>query len=292
MKKIVVVGSANLDLVYGVDHLPAPGETILALDFATHPGGKGANQAVAAARLGANVSFCGSFGSDGNGEFLWKGMESEGIDLSTSTRADCANGNAAIFVDQQGRNQIVVAPNANAMLKPAQVKAALESASPDLVVAQLEVPLDAVMEAAQASVFLLNPAPAQPLPDELIARCTFIVPNETETEIITGISPTPENRSAAADWFISRGAKNVVLTLGSEGCYWKSAGGEEMSISAEPVTAVDTTAAGDAFVGALAHFWTAGYSIPEALAWANRVAGRSVSKAGAQPSLPKISDFS
>lgn len=287
MGKLLVVGSANFDLVYRVGKLPVPGQTLLAESFETHAGGKGANQAVAAGKLGCDVHFCGCVGKDGHGDVLIESLRNAGVNVDHVRRAGSATGNAAIFVGEDGANMILVAPNANSEVSAEQVREAVRDLNPKVVLAQLEIPPSAVEAAASVSErFVLNPAPARAMPDSLLSNCFAITPNESETFALTGIEPTDESSCcAAADRLLGKGVLNVVITLGSRGCFWKSASGS-LVLAPPEVEPVDTTAAGDAFSGALALGIAEGLGWPEALARANAVAALSTTKRGAQPSMP------
>ncbi len=288
MAKILVVGSANYDLVFQCKTLPRPGETLLGGEFATFPGGKGANQAVACGRLEAEVYFCGCTGRDSFAVELRTSLSSAGVDLAWLAESDARTGTAAVIVDEAGANQIVVAPGANARLTPAVVEAAIAAVEPELVLAQLEIPLDAVAAASQASRFILNPAPAAKIPDAILSRCFAITPNQSEAEALTGVHPDDEESCAkAAAVLLAQGVENVVITLGAQGCFW-SDGRSQTLVPALAVIPVDTTAAGDAFNGALATFLASGHPWIESLTLANLVAGMSTMTHGAQPSMPTI----
>ena len=288
--RVVVVGSANTDMVVRVPHLPGPGETLLGGGFAQMPGGKGANQAVAAARLGAVVTFVGCVGADAFGDVLVQNLENEGIRTEFVTRdPDAATGIALITVDDDfGENTIVVAPGANACLSPALLhlaEAALREA--DVVVCQLEIPMETVLAAlriarAAGVLTILNPAPAQPLPDGLLPLVSVLTPNQTEAAQILGTALDP---AAAAIHLRQRGAENVVITLGVAGSRVVSAAGN-LSIPAYETDAVDTTAAGDCFTGALAVALGEGQSLEDAARFATVAASLSIEAEGAQPSLP------
>lgn len=292
MAPILVVGSANMDLVYSVPALPLPGQTLLATSYQTHPGGKGANQAVAAARLGADVQFCGALGNDGFGESLMSSLASAGVKLDTLVRIEGSTGNAAIFVAEGGQNMILVAPNANANVTATQVESASRSVNPAVTLAQCEIPVDAIMAAAQSSSrFILNPAPAIELPDAIFPLCWLVTPNETEAQAITGVLPQDEaSCEAAADLLLAKGCENVVITLGSKGCYVANAS-QKYLVEAEVVQAIDATAAGDAFSGSMAHFIASGKSLEEAVRLAGKVAALSTTKSGAQPSMPTLAEL-
>lgn len=273
--------------MFRAPRFPRAGESLLAYGFKGFPGGKGANQAVAIARLGGEVRFIGAVGEDAFGLLLRQSLQEAGVDVSDLRLSDCeASGCAAVVVDDQGRNQIVVAPGANMGLSAEAVTQALEGGEGP-VLTQLEIPPEAVIACARsARRFILNPAPARELEDSVLAGCFLITPNETETEILTGIFPTEEDTCmVAAGVFLSRGVQNVVITLGERGCFWTD-GSTALHVPAPRVKAVDTVGAGDAFNGALSLFLAEGRDWPNALALANHYAALSVTRAGAQASLP------
>ncbi len=288
---MLVVGSANMDLVFETPKMPVPGETLLGGRFATHPGGKGANQAVAIARLGGSVAFCGRIGDDGFGEELWMGLRSASVGVDWLTTSRGSSGTAGIFVDAEGRNTIVVAPGANGDLTPDDVRRALSKAVPSVVLAQLEVPIAAVTAASEAPRFVLNPAPACDLPDAILARCYALTPNESELQSLTGIVPTDDEAiRRAAGVLLDRGVENVVVTLGERGSLWRSVKGEGR-FAAPRVRVVDTTAAGDAFNGALALFLAEGREMANAVPLANCVGALATTRPGAQGSMPTREDL-
>jgi ribokinase len=286
--KILVVGSLNMDLVVNSPRHPQIGETILGGKFATFPGGKGANQAVAAARMGASVSMIGRVGKDGFGADLLRVAEQDGIDIShISLDEREATGIALITVDSQGRNTIVVASGANLALLPEHVQAASEAFTrADVLVAQLENPLDTVSEAillaAQHGLqVVLNPAPAQPLPAKLLAKVDYFIPNEGEAMQISGT----ESLEAAIPKLLDMGVRNLMITLGEQGVLVVKQDSRQ-HIPAYPAQAVDTVAAGDAFVGAFAAGLAEGMALEQAVCLGNAAAAISVTRPGAQPSLP------
>ncbi len=291
--KIVVIGSSNTDLVIQVPHFPTAGETVLGDDFMVARGGKGANQAVAAARLGADVTFITRLGRDSFGEAALAACQVEGISTEfISFDAQKASGVALIMVDQHGENVIGVAAGANNTLTPADVfaaEAAIQAA--DCVLLQLEVPL-IVVETAVALAnkhnvrVILNPAPAKPLPPTLLQAIDILTPNETEAAILGLFDP----EQAAGLLSLDRvGIKIIVMTLGSKGALLISAA-QHKEIPAYPIDVVDTTAAGDAFNGALAVAIANGRSLPDAVDFANAAGALAASKAGAQPSLPTLAE--
>jgi ribokinase len=290
---VCVVGSVNMDLVAQTPNLPLPGQTVMGGSFATHPGGKGANQSVAAARAGASVSFVGCVGDDAFGQQLRATLTREGVDTShLHTRAHTPSGVALIAVAVDGQNSIIVAPGANATLSVAEIEAAADAiASAQVLLLQLETPLESVIAAAQiarrAGVrTVLNPAPAQLLPAALLAVCDLLVPNEGEAALLSGL-PVHDLRSAdaAGRALLARGASRVIVTLGAQGALLVEPSGF-LHLPAYPVQAVDTTAAGDALLGAFAAAEAAGASTVEALRWGVAAGALATTLPGAQPSLP------
>lgn len=288
---VAVVGSANMDLVAMCPRIPQPGETLIGSAFATHPGGKGANQAAVIGRLGGQVAFIGKVGSDSFGEQLRQSLNDARVQTEHLLQADTSSGIALIAVSQAGQNSIVVVPGANDCLTPLEVEHALYDVKPDVVLAQLEVPLEAIQAAAKAERFLLNPAPARALPRELLERVEVLTPNETELEILTGIFPTDDAAChRAASVLLDQGVKAVVVTLGSKGSFLANS---QRAKHFDPiaVTPVDTTAAGDAFNGALAWFLAQGRDLENAIALANCVGALSTTKRGAQASMPSFEEL-
>ncbi len=291
--RIVVVGSSNIDLVVKSPRIPVVGETVLGGDFIMVPGGKGANQAVAAATLGAHVQFIARLGNDAFGRKSLENFASVGLDTAYVTLTpDVPSGVALIAVDQEGNNAIVVAPGANARLSAEDIRRAeADICSADVLVAQLEVPLDTVQCAANlardAGVrFVLDPAPAQRLPHALLAQTDVLTPNENEAGILTGIEVVDEDSACrAAGRLLASGVKAVVVTMGAQG-YLLASGNAREFVPAPRVEAIDTTAAGDAFTGSLAVGLAQGQSLREAAAFAGRVAALSVTRRGAQSSMP------
>ena len=291
---IVVVGSSNTDMIIKLDRIPRPGETILGGKFVTAPGGKGANQAVAAARAGGRVSFIARVGRDVFGDQSVAGFARDGIDVEHIGRDKTApSGVALIFVAKDGENSIAVASGANGCLSPADVKKARKTiASAAALVMQLETPLATVQAAAEIAAkagvsVILNPAPAQPLPDELLRVVSILTPNETEAELLTGIKVHDEaSAGQAADRLLARGVQTVIITLGQRGAFVATAGLRKL-IRGFPMQAVDTTAAGDVFNGALAVALAEGQTLDQAVRFANAAGAISVTRMGAQPSAPK-----
>jgi ribokinase len=286
-KHIIVVGSLNMDLVVRAPHLPQPGETILGSDFRTHPGGKGANQTVAAARLGGTVRMVGCIGNDAFGNELAQNLTADGVDHQYVRRDAAPTGVALITVDSHGQNTIVVASGANFQLSPADIDAAetlFQHAA--VLVLQLESPIATIQRAIELAAhyqipIILNPAPAQPLTSELLAQVTYLIPNQTELALLTG---EPELAPAVAK-LRALGVGCVIVTLGGDGVYAISDQGE-INLAAHKVTVVDTVAAGDAFVGGFAVGIAEGMNLADALALGNAAGAIAVTRAGAQPSLP------
>jgi ribokinase len=291
------VGSLNMDLVIRAARIPQPGETILGGAFHTVPGGKGANQAVAAARLGAHVAMVGRVGQDDFGAMLLDGLVAEGIDASQVIQdPEAATGVALIVVDDQGQNAIVVASGANARLSPAQVAAGcVPIAAANALLLQLESPLAAIEQAAQLATVqgvtvILNPAPARALPPDFLALVDVLVPNEIEAALLTGlpVADLAQARAAAAA-LREMGAGTVVLTLGERGALLAT--GEDAQLCpAFSVEPVDTTAAGDAFVAGLAVALGEGQPLIEAVRWGTASGALATTVLGAQPSLPRRED--
>jgi ribokinase len=289
---VTVVGSLNLDIVVPVPHHPAPGETVLGGDHFRNPGGKGANQAVAAARLGQRVAMVGRVGADDSGRTLLTALETDGVDVArVRIDHDAPTGIALIAVDDRGENAIVVSPGANARVTAADVDASADllRSSPATLL-QLEIPADAARRAAQLAggTVVLNPAPAPPgtLPAELLAEVDVLVPNRVE---LAGLAARgtmlPETLEQVDAMARALGVPSVVVTLGTEGALVVE-GGTSAHVPTPQVDVVDTTAAGDAFCGALADALVRGDSLSEAARWAVRVAAIACTRPGAQASLP------
>ncbi len=291
---ILVIGSCNTDMIVQVPYIPKPGETILGGTFSTAPGGKGANQAVAAARAGGHVAFVTRIGNDMFGDKALKGFEKDGIDTRQIIRdAIAPSGVAMIYVAEDGENSIAVASGANMNLSPddlLKAKAILDSA--DILLMQLEIPLATVETAAAMASeknipVILNPAPAQELSEDLLHNITILTPNESEAQLLTGI-PVKNRIDAgkAATALLDKGIKTVIVTLGSQGALIVDHDGERL-VSGFQVKAVDTTAAGDVFNGALAVALASGELLDHAVRFANAAAALSVTRLGAQPSAPQ-----
>jgi len=292
--RLVVIGSLNMDMVIQSPRIPMPGETILgAGDLKMIPGGKGANQAYGAARLGADVSMVGRVGDDSFGERLIQNLNQANVDTKHIIHdPDAATGIALIVVDESGQNSIVVSSGANGQLSPEDVNRgenAIRAAN--ILLLQLEVPLDAVLQGAKLAkhhgvATILNPAPAQPLPGELLAMIDYLIPNESETAILSGheTNTDEEIKQAAAALRVS-GIKTTIMTMGSRGALLITET-EFCHFPAFPIDPVDTTAAGDAFVASFAVAMAEGKSIHEAIRFGNAAGALACTQFGAQPSLP------
>jgi ribokinase len=299
MSRILVIGSSNTDMVIKTEKLPAPGETILGGKFLMNPGGKGANQAVAAARLGGKVTFVAKRGNDLFGNQAVGLLMREGIHTQYIVKdMELPSGVALITVDSTGENSIVVAPGANGNLLQEDIPTAVfETTKYEILLLQLEIPINTVEYSAVAASekgikVILNPAPARRLSDNLLMHTWLITPNETEAEIITGVKITDiPSAEKAAEIIMKRGAKNVIITLGEAGAYIKSENFTGL-IPGIKVIPVDTTAAGDVFNGALAVALSEGKALNEAVVFANKAASISVTRMGAQASAPYRNEIS
>ncbi|MEV8393819.1 MULTISPECIES: ribokinase [unclassified Streptomyces] len=293
---LLVVGSANADLVIGVERRPGPGETVLGSDLSVHPGGKGANQAVAAARLGARTALLARVGDDAHGRLLLDSQRSAGVDTAGVLSGGAPTGVALITVDPSGDNSIVVSPGANARLSPADIRDASDLLRASRVVsAQLEIPLETVGEVvagmAPGSRFVLNPSPPVPLPAGILAACDPLIVNEHEARVVLGAS-VGDGDDDPAEWaraLLALGPRSVVITLGARGALVAD-GRTTTLVPSVRVRAVDTTGAGDAFTAALAWRLGAGESLAGAAAYAVRVGAAAVTKEGAQVSFPTAAE--
>lgn len=291
--QIAVVGSINMDLVFKTPRMPAPGETLMGHSFHLVHGGKGANQAVAAARMGAEVNFVACVGDDGNGQSCLQALTQDGIALDhIRVIADTATGVAGILLDDAGQNCIVLTTGANALLNQADIARASNTiAQAKLLLCQLETPLPTVAHALQVAKqanvkVILNPAPAQALSDQLLAQVDYLVLNETEAAELSGMAVQDvESAAAAAVNLQGRGAKVVLVTLGALGM-WVAAPNEHYFLPAFKVEVVDTTAAGDTFVGSFAVAIAEGQDLRAACMLAQSAAALAVTKFGAQTSIP------
>ena len=293
MSRIIVIGSSNTDMVIKSKKLPSPGETILGGTFLVNPGGKGANQAVAAARLKGKVTFVAKIGNDVFGAEAKQLFDRENIDTRyIITDEDNPSGVALINVDENGENSIVVAPGSNGTLSAYDISDEVFRTDPaDIYLMQLEIPVSTVeyiaqKAAAKGNRVILNPAPARQLSEDLLSCLYLITPNETEAEILTGVKVNDEKTAEkAARKLFDKGVKNVVITMGGSGAFILTSGMTRM-VPVVPVKAVDTTAAGDVFTGAITVAVAEGRPVEEAVAFANKAAGISVTRMGAQASAP------
>ncbi len=293
-KDIVIVGSAMMDMTAKSAKLPLPGETVLGNLFVMGPGGKGANQAVAAQRLGGNVCFITKLGKDTNGELIKKRYEEEGLDTSHLLYSDTHSGVALILVDEKGENCITVAPGANNDVKIEDIEAiapVIQSAR--YLVVQLEIPIKATIRAVEIAdkagvKVIFNPAPACAIPDEMFPHIYLITPNETEIAAITGcpITSDPEELKGAVKILKDKGVENVIVTLGSHGSLVCEQGKEQVLVPVKKCNAIDTTGAGDTFTGALCVALAEGKSLLEAAQFATRACSLAVQRMGAMAGIP------
>jgi ribokinase len=296
MKSIVVVGSVNLDLVCTGKRIPAPGETVTGDRFQTFDGGKGANQAVAIGRLGYPVSMVAKVGDDEFGSRLRQGLKAAHVDVTAvSTAKGTASGVALISVDARGQNSITVVPGANGKLLPRDLQKALPRLrSAGMILTQLEIPMETVECLAEIAErfeipLMLDPAPARPIPRNLLSRVTYLTPNETETAVLCGKGAgdlTPRNAGDYAEKLLKRGAANLIIKMGGRGAYLAGADGLRTLMPSFKVRVVDSTAAGDAFNGGLAVALMRGMALVDAVRFASAVGAVSVTRAGAQPAMP------
>jgi ribokinase len=298
--QIVVIGSLNADLVVRLDRMPAPGETVIGTDFSVFPGGKGGNQACAAARLGAAASMVGRVGSDHYGEWLKNSLATSGVDVSyVQKEKTVSSGTAVISVDASGQNQIVIVPGANGAFLPEHLEQCRDLiASAGIVLLQLEIPQETVEAAARlakasGALVILDPAPARHVSDEILGLVDYLTPNETELGVLTGVRSlkqfSREDAASGAETLRARGARKVIVKMGSLGALL-AAENQELFWPALPVAAIDTTAAGDVFNAAFAFALSAGRSEFEAGEWATAAAACSVTRKGAQTSLPTFEE--
>lgn len=292
MKKILVIGSIGYDVTTYYDKMPVIGETIVGRKFAQNPGGKGDNQAVAAARSGADITFLGAIGDDNYGEILTKNLEDNNVKHSLKVVPNMSCQVATILVDKEGRNSIIIVPGANNYVDKKQIddneKLIDES---DIILLQLEIPIETVeyaidMAYKKNKIIILNPAPGQPLSENILKKVNYLTPNESELSLITGM-PTSnlEEIKLASKKIIELGAQNLIVTLGEKGSLLVNKEGSKL-FPAFPTVAVDTAGAGDCFAGVFVTYLSKGYSIDEAIKYANLASSISVTKIGTIPSLP------
>ena len=298
MKKIMIIGSLNIDFVVEVEEMPEAGETILAQSYTKIPGGKGANQAFAAGKLGADITMLGAVGSDENGTELLNSLKSANVCTEYIKIDETENtGIAWITVSQAGENSITVVQGANRKVDKAYIDKHIEEIKKtDIVILQLEIPLDTVIYAAKLAktygkTVILDPAPAQrKLPNELLSCVDIIKPNETELQILMDLENAEEDLENSTNLLKQRGIKNVIVTLGGKGAYLNSADGTKEFFPSEKVQVVDTTAAGDTFTAAIAVKLADDEALSKAIEFANRAAAITVTRKGAQSSIPSLAE--
>ncbi|MGL5965563.1 MAG: ribokinase [Fusobacteriaceae bacterium] len=292
MKKIAVLGSINMDLVTFCERAPRGGETLFGNEFRQIPGGKGANQAVAMGKLGADVMMLGKVGTEGMGEILLNSMKKDGVEIEKVEKSSATTGIAKIIVEKSGQNRILVVPGANGDVDIEYIdrnQNIIEDS--DILVCQLEIPMESVKHAFKLAkdmgkITVLNPAPAAHLDEEIIKNSDYIIPNETELEIITGIkTDTMEGVKKAAQSLLEKGVKGLIVTLGSKGSLYIDRE-KEIITPAYKVKAIDTTAAGDSFIGGFVKGISEGLKMEDAIELGTKVAAISVTRIGAQTSLP------
>ena len=298
MSKILVIGSLNIDMVMKVDHMPTVGETILCDGMKLVAGGKGANQACAAGRLGTDVTMLGAIGNDSHGEMQRDSLQRSGVDVSgLITKERVSTGTAFITVNKEGNNSIVVVQGANAQFTPEDIEAhrdLLEEC--EIVILQLEIPMDTVLYAVKLArtlgkTVILDPAPVpEHFPEELYQYVDIIKPNESELSRLTGIADTQNHLEEAVQIVKDHGVKNVLVTLGGDGVYLDTENESPVHIPAKKVEVVDTTAAGDSFTAALAAMLLEGKTLKEAAEFANQVSAIVVTREGAQDSIPTLQE--
>ena len=297
MEKICVIGSLNMDLVVNVDEMPKKGQTLIGSKFREIPGGKGGNQAVAASRLGGDVRMIGKVGDDGFGQRLLNQLKADKVNTDYIQVEEGPSGVAVITVDKNAENSIVVSPGANFKLTESDIDKCIDAIKEsNVVVIQLETPIDTIKYALEKSKELgkftiLNPAPAVKLGDDIIKNVDLLTPNETELEILSGVSiESEEDIQKAANIMIQKGVKQLIVTLGSKGSLYLDKDKIEFKKSYK-VEAIDTTAAGDSYTGALSVAFSQGKSIDEAMDFASKVGALCVTKVGAQTSIPNLYDI-
>ncbi|MFF2886176.1 ribokinase [Paenibacillus sp. NPDC057967] len=292
MQKLLVIGSVNMDVVSNVKQFPLPGETIHSSGTKFVPGGKGANQAVAAARAGAACAMVGAVGLDPFGDTLVASLTEKGVLAESVLRKDGTSGIALITVNEEGENNIILSAGANGKVTEEDIVSSVQRDGAYAVLLQNEIPWETTVAAirsanAQAVRVFLNPAPARELPDDLFPLLDTLIVNETEAAVITGVKVSDAaTAEASAEWALAKGAASVIVTLGEQGCFYASASGARAAVPAFRVKAVDTTAAGDTFIGAYAAACADGLATEEALRFAAAAAAIAVTRPGAQSSIP------
>ena len=296
MKKVVVIGSLNMDLVTICERAPRGGETLLGKKFMQIPGGKGANQAVAIGKMNTNVSMLGKVGEDGMGASLLDSLLKSGVDTTNIENCTENTGIAKIIVEENGQNRILVVPGANYLVDNEYIDRHIEAIkNSDFVVTQLEIPIETVKYSLKKAkefgkVTILNPAPAQKLDEEIIANSDYIIPNETELEILSGLpTDTEENIVKAAHILLEKGVKGLIVTLGSKGSMYIDKKNKRI-FPAYSVKAIDTTAAGDSFIGGFISGLASGLTFEESIDRGTKVAAISVTRLGAQTSIPTLEE--
>ena len=292
MKKICIIGSIGYDLTTYMYQFPKAGETIVGKKFIQNPGGKGDNQAIAAARAGGNVTFIGAVGDDNYGELLKKSLEANKVITHLKIVPNMSSQIATILIDETGENRIVIVPGANNFVDKKQIDDNFDIIKEcDIILMQLEIPMETVEYVVDKfyelnKILILNPAPGAELSDNIIKKCTYLTPNENEIGLITKMPyDSIDNIKLAAKCLIDKGAQNVLVTLGEKGAYLKNKD-KDIIIPTMKVKAVDTTGAGDCFNGVFAMYLALGKSVIEAIKYANVASSISVTRPGTVPSLP------
>ena len=297
MSKILVIGSIGYDLTTFCEKIPVAGETIVGRKFAQNPGGKGDNQSVASARAGGNITFIGAVGDDLYGKILMENLETNNVRYKIKIVPNMSSQIATILIDKNGQNRIVIIPGANNFVDKEQIDENMDLIDEsDIIVLQLEIPMETVeyiinVAWEKKKMIILNPAPGAKLSENIIKKVNFLTPNETELAIITGM-PTNnmEEIELASKKLIDLGTQNLIVTLGEKGCLLCNKN-ENKLFPAYPTTAVDTAGAGDCFNGVFATYYSKGYSIDEAIKYANLASSISVSRVGTVPSLPTLKEI-
>ena len=292
MKKICIIGSIGYDLTTYLYKSPKPGETVFGKKFIQNPGGKGDNQAIAASRVGGNVTFIGAVGEDNYGELLKKNLEDNKVKTHLKVVPNMSSQIATILIDENGENSIVIVPGANMCVDKKQIDENIDLIKAcDIILMQLEIPMETVEYVVDKfyemnKIIILNPAPGADLSDNIIKKCTYLTPNETEIGLITKMPyDTIDNIKLAVKTLMDKGAQNIIVTLGEKGCYLKNKN-EDVVIPTIKVKAVDTTGAGDCFNGVFAAYLAMGKSVMESIKYANIASSISVTRSGTVPSLP------